>query len=168
MAGDQDDGLDRLYRDYRQNLLSYVRDKFGAGPPDPEEVVHEAFIRLARQRETGMVEDPRGYLKVAARNVAIDAFRSSVRTIGAMKTVSILQENTRDPDAMDVLSSRDELQRLAKVIDKLKPKERVAFLLHRIDGLTFVEIGRRMGMSPSNARLLVKSALATCIARMKS
>ena len=159
--------LEKLYRDFGQSLVSYIRYQFGAGPPDPEDIVHEAFLRLANQNGETPVVEPRAFLKVAARNIAIDAHRNSVRGGAVMKSVAIIQENDREIDAMDVLSSKDELQRLAAVIDTLKPKQRVALLLHRIDGLSFVEIARRMQISPSGARLLVKSALATCLARTK-
>lgn len=84
-----------------------------------------------------------------------------------MKSVAVLKESDREIDALDVLSSRDELERLAAIIDTLKPKQRVALLLHRLDGLSFAEIGRRMGISPSGARLLVKEAVAICARRMK-
>jgi len=159
--------LEKLYRDYGGSLVSYVRYQFGSGPPDPEDVVQEAFARLARSNDRAHVAEPRAFLKITARNIAIDARRSSVRGDAAMKSVAIIKENDREIDAMDVLASRDELQRLAVIIDSLKPKERVALLMHRIDGLTFAEIARELRISPSGARLLVKNALATCIAKTK-
>lgn len=159
--------LDKLYRDYGGSLKSYIRYQFGAGPPDPEDVVQEAFVRLARTDEDTIVAEPKAFLKTTARNIAIDALRGSARSGVTMKSVAILQENNREIDAMDVISSRDELQRLAAIIDELKPKERAALILHRVDGLSFAEIARQMRISPSGARLLVKSALATCIARTK-
>jgi RNA polymerase sigma-70 factor (ECF subfamily) len=147
--------------------VSYIRYKFGGGPPDPEDIVQEAFARLASQQDTAQLAEPQAFLKSTARNIAIDAYRSSVRGAAVMQSVAVLKESDREIDALDVLSSRDELERLAAIIDTLKPKQRVALLLHRLDGLSFAEIGRRMGISPSGARLLVKGALATCARRMK-
>lgn len=161
------DDLEKLYRDYGGELVSFIRYQFGAGPPDPEDIVQEAFARLARTDRNTPVAEPKAFLKVTARNIAIDAHRSSVRSSAVMKSVAIMKENDREIDAMDVLSSRDELKRLAAIIDTLKPKERVALLLHRVDGLSFAEIARKMGISPSGARLLVRNALATCIAKSK-
>jgi hypothetical protein len=46
---------------------------------------------------------------------------------------------------------------LNQVIAGLKPKQRVALLLHRIDGLNYVEIAREIGISASGARLLVET-----------
>lgn len=159
--------LEKLYREYGRSLVSYIRFQFGAGPPDPEDVVQEAFVRLARKDDDTPVAEPKAFLKVTARNIAIDARRGSVRGDATLKNVAILQENALEIDAMDVISSRDELERLAVVIDTLKPKERVALLMHRIDGLSFAEIARKLNVSPSGARFLVKSALETCIARTK-
>lgn len=161
-----DGTVERLYREYRTLLCAYVRRKFGAGPPDPEEIAHEAFLRLARKSGED-VPNPKAFLMIAARNVAIDAHRRQRRGQSALDSARTLEESYHDPDAFDVLSSKEELQRLAAIVDTLKPKQRVAFLLHRVDGLSFVEIARRLGISQSGARLLVETALATCVARMK-
>lgn len=158
--------VERLYREYMGLVCAYVRRRFGAGPPDPEEIAHEAFLRLANQSgET--VPNPKAFLLITARNVAIDAHRRHKRGQSAFDSVRTLEENSHDLDAFDVLSSKQELERLGAIIDTLKPKQRVAFLMHRIDGLSFVEIARRLGISQSGARLLVETALATCVARMK-
>ncbi|KHK91383.1 RNA polymerase sigma factor [Novosphingobium malaysiense] len=167
MGGKQGKSLEALYRDHGASLVSYIRYSFGAGPPEPEDIVHEAFARLANRGGNLQLVEPRAFLKRAARNIAIDAHRSAVRGGAVMKSVAVLKESDREIDALDVLSSRDELERLAVIIDTLKPKQRVALLLHRLDGLSFAEIGRRMGISPSGARLLVKEAVAICARRMK-
>jgi RNA polymerase sigma factor (sigma-70 family) len=157
--------VERLYREHRASLCAYVRRKFGAGPPDPEEIAQEAFARLARKSgET--VPNPKAFLMITARNVAIDAHRRQKNGQVAIETVRVA-ENSHDLDASDVLSSRQELERLASIVDTLKPKQRAAFLMHRLDGLSFAEIARRMGISQSGARLLVETALATCVARME-
>lgn len=168
MATGSSRDLERLYRDFGDSLVSYIRYQFGAGPPEPEDVVHEAFARLARTQDSTPVAQPKAFLRVTARNIAIDARRGSARTGAVMKSVAILEENNREIDALDVLSSRQELERLAAVIETLKPKERTALLMHRIDGLSFAEISRQLGISPSGVRLLVKNALAKCITRTRT
>lgn len=160
-----DSSIERLYRDYRVLLCAYVRRRFGAGPPDPEEIAQEAFARLAC-KSGEIVPNPKAFLMLTARNVAIDAYRRQRRGQSAFDSVRTLEENSLDFDAFDVLSSKEELQRLGSIIDTLKPRQRVAFLLHRVDGLSFVEIARQLGISQSGARLLVETAFATCVARM--
>lgn len=161
------DFVETLYRDHSRTLAAYIRRQFGAGPPDPEDIVQEAFARLAARTAAADIPRPEAFLKVTARNIAIDAYRNRVGGGAVLKSVAILQENDHEIDVSDVLCSRHELERLAAIVDTLKPRQRAAFLLHRIDGLSFVEIAEQLHVSPSGARMLVKAALATCVARMK-
>lgn len=46
---------------------------------------------------------------------------------------------------------RQELERLQMLVDALPPRCRDVFLLSRIEGLTFVEIGQRLHISPKTA-----------------
>jgi RNA polymerase sigma-70 factor (ECF subfamily) len=163
--GMTDGAIERLYREYRTLVCAYVRRKFGAGPPDPEEIAHEAFMRLAH-KSVADVPNPKAFLLITARNVAIDAHRRQRRGQTALDSVRTLAESSHDLDSFEVVSSRQELERLGAIVDTLKPKQRAAFLMHRVDGLSFVEIARRLGISQSGARLLVETALALCVARM--
>lgn len=158
--------LEEFYRLHQGELCAYVRRKFGNGPPEPEDVVQAAFLRFAATPNCGEIPNPEAYLKLTARNLVIDAHRRNGTAATAARHVRIVEENNHDPSAEDVYSSKQELERLAVIVAELKPKERAAFLLHRIDGLGYAEIARRMRISESGARLLVNKALETCVARM--
>jgi len=162
-----DSFLDGLYRDYRIGLCTYVRRTFGSGPPDPEDIVQEAFVRFARADSPQSIPNPKAFLMLTARHLVIDAHRKMARGKAALQGAALLAEDRHDHDAAALLSSREELARLAAIIDTLRPKQRVAFLMHRIDGLSFAEIGRRMNISQSGARLLVDQALAICVERTR-
>lgn len=159
--------LDGLYRAHRQELCLYIRRKFGAGPPEPEDVAQSAFARFAALENHREIPNPKAYLMLTARNLVIDARRRGTTAAGAEQDLRQVHENDHDPSAEDVLSSREELNRLAEIVAELKPKQRVAFLMNRLDGLSYAEIARRMKISESGARLLVNEALAVCVARMR-
>jgi RNA polymerase sigma-70 factor (ECF subfamily) len=167
VARTADRDLDGLYREHRAWLCAYVRRAFGSGPPEPEDIAQEAFARFAALADSAEVPNPKAFLALTARNLAIDAYRKAKRGSAAVLNLHVLSERTHDCDPSDVLSSREELQRLAGIIDLLPPKQRVAFLMHRLDGLSFAEIGRRLRISQSGARFLVNSALAACVAGMR-
>ena len=59
-----------------------------------------------------------------------------------------------------ILSKRDELARLEKAIDELKPEYRQVIILTKIDGLSYHEMGRRLGRSDEAVRKLVSRAMA--------
>ena len=65
---------------------------------------------------------------------------------------------TTTPSA--IMSKREELDKLAKAIDALKPEYRQVIVLTKIEGLSYREIGDKLGRSADAARLLFSRAMA--------
>ena len=158
--------LGDAYRAHWAGLVGYVLRNFGAGPPDPEDIAQQAFVRLSGV--SAAVDNIGSFLRKTARNLVIDHYRGAQRTVNILKTVSILEENYTDHSPEDVLLSKEELNALNGVIATLPAKERVALLMHRIDGASFVEIADHLGVSHSGARLLVARAFERCAAAMEA
>ena len=59
-----------------------------------------------------------------------------------------------------IMSKKEDLAKLAKAIDKLKPEYREAIVLTKIDGLSYAEIGDRLGKSADAVRMLATRAMA--------
>jgi RNA polymerase sigma-70 factor (ECF subfamily) len=59
-----------------------------------------------------------------------------------------------------IMSRKEDLARLEKAIDELKPEYRKVILLAKIDGLSYKEIGERLGKSRDAARMLATRAMA--------
>jgi len=59
-----------------------------------------------------------------------------------------------------IMSKKEELEKLEKAIDKLKPEYREAIILTKIDGLSYKEIAGRLGKSADAVRKLVSRAMA--------
>lgn len=165
--GRSDDVLTDVYRQHWHALCRHVRTTFGAGPPEPEDVAQAAFAKLAAIEDLSGIANPGAFLRRTAHNIAIDGRRRNGRTRRVEDNLKIFEAENEDLSPEDVLVSKEELERLNEVIINLKPKQRVALMLHRMDGLTFVEIAREMGVSASGARLLVNTALVLCVAAIK-
>jgi RNA polymerase sigma-70 factor (ECF subfamily) len=68
-----------------------------------------------------------------------------------------------------IMSRREDLARLEKALDSLKPEYRQVLILTRIEGLPYGEIGQRLGKTPDAVRMLVSratAALATTFRRL--
>ncbi|MDT9600615.1 RNA polymerase sigma factor [Sphingosinicella rhizophila] len=157
---------DDLYRRYWEEICRYVRRSFGAGPPDPEDVAQIAFTKFAALSRPRDILNPRAFLYRTAHNAAADWHRQSARAEAAKKDPALAnQRHEFTPE--DILMSRDGLLRLDAALAKLKPRQRTALLLHRVDGLSFAEIARRMQISPSGARKLVEQGFARCAESMR-
>ncbi len=59
-----------------------------------------------------------------------------------------------------IMSKREDLARLAKALDALKPEYRKVIVLTKIDGLSYKEIADRLGKSGDAVRMLVSRAMA--------
>jgi len=66
--------------------------------------------------------------------------------------------DTTTPSA--IMSKREDLAKLEKAIDGLKPEYREVIVLTKIEGLSYREIGNRLGKSADAVRMLVPSAMA--------
>ena len=59
-----------------------------------------------------------------------------------------------------IMSRKEDLDKLEKAIDELKPEYREAIVLTKIDGLSYREIAARLGKSSDAVRKLVSRAMA--------
>jgi len=59
-----------------------------------------------------------------------------------------------------IMSKKEDLDKLEKAIDELKPEYREVIVLTKIEGLSYKEIGKRLSKSPDAVRMLVPSAMA--------
>jgi len=59
-----------------------------------------------------------------------------------------------------IMSKREDLARLAKALDALKPEYRKVIVLTKIEGLSYKEIADRLGKSGDAVRMLVSRAVA--------
>jgi RNA polymerase sigma-70 factor (ECF subfamily) len=58
-----------------------------------------------------------------------------------------------------IMSKREDLARLEKAIDKLKPKHREVILLAKIEQLSYSQIGEKLGKSAGAVKMLVSRAI---------
>lgn len=59
-----------------------------------------------------------------------------------------------------IMSKKEDLDKLEKAIDELKPEYREVIVLTKLEGLSYKEIGNRLSKSPDAVRMLVPSAMA--------
>jgi len=76
--------------------------------------------------------------------------KGSLRTAGPIKATT--------PSA--IVSKKEDLDKLERAIDELKPEYREAIILAKIEGLSYGQIGVRLGKSTDAARMLATRAMA--------
>ena len=164
-ASDEERGwLARFYATQRASLCAYLRRKYGPGPPDPEDVVHQAFAKLAQLGEARVeaLEFPRAFLFRVAENILIlekRRARTHARHANAIFSASGGEEPL-DFDPESVLVLREELAVIEATLRAMPERRRHCFLMHRMDGLSLAEIGRRLSISGTAVANQVERAIA--------
>jgi len=157
-----DPRFDEVWREDRGRMLGLARRILGDAP-DAEDVVQEAFSRLARV-DLDELEDVGGWLAVVVRRLSLDRvrsahFRHEAVTLGSLPdgVISLPSDLTADPADRITLDDRVQLA-LAVVLERLSPAERTSFVLHDIFGFPYAAIGEIVGRSTAACRQLASRA----------
>lgn len=153
--------LDCLYREYAPALAAKLRQAFGNGPPDPDDLTQIAFQKLIERGDISDISSVKGFLWATARNLLFNDKRDQ----GARSRYDFEIENlyfpNRGADATQesVLEAKEELKAINEAFGNMPEKRRLAFILHRIDGLPITEVARRLRIARSPARRHILRAM---------
>ena len=145
--------VEALYNDYADRLSASLRKIYGSGPPDPEDVSQQAFQKLMERGDLGSIDNLKAFIWRTARNIVLAAKRSQgVRSRYDFEIEQLyfpLKDDESTPERIIVV--REQLKAISAVLRTMPDKRRRAVILHRIDGLSVAEVGRRLGISRQNA-----------------
>jgi RNA polymerase sigma-70 factor (ECF subfamily) len=130
----------------------------GRSEHDADDLVQEAFVRLACYERDKVVEKPEAFLMKTALNLSIDAYRASATRGEEVLLEDVVIVDT-SPGTEEVLLSRERLGRLSECLARMNDKTRAIFVAHRMEGLSYQEIGRIHGMSISGVEKHVAKAV---------
>jgi len=120
----------------------------GRTEQDADDLVQEAWIRLACYQRDRPVARPEAFLMRAALNLSIDAHRAQANRGQAVALDDVVLIDAT-PSAEDVLLARERVGRLSLGLAHLSDKTRAIFLAHRIDGMSYQQIAQRHRVSVS-------------------
>src|SRR4030088_2565864 len=129
--------------------------------PDAEDVVQEAFARLARTDIAG-IDDPEGWLVVVTSRLCLDRLRTRRRR----PTDALdLADDPFDPRALDPSSQVTLVDNVTlamhALLERLSPAERTSFILHDVFQYPFEEVATIVGRSAASCRPLASRARRT-------
>lgn len=172
--------LEWLFRAYGERVRRIIRLRMGAelrSKLESMDLVQDAFIsalrglqnftyqnegdflrwlsRIAENRIRDNLDKLHANKRDIRREIPLNGHRrggenSFVKTIGPADSVT--------PSV--IMSKREELNKLEKAMEKLRPEYRDVIVLVRIEGLSHKEAAKRMGKRPDSTRALFSRALA--------
>jgi RNA polymerase sigma-70 factor (ECF subfamily) len=150
--------MDALYARHWSELCRYIRRYFGEGPPDPEDVAQDAFMRFAAIDNSAAIENPRVYPFRTARNVLIDERRRlASRRASPRGSEAQLHSDDRTPER--VLVGRERLHVRNRALRAMPVSRCRSLLLNRPQGVSCAAIARMTGYSESAVKKHIVLAL---------
>jgi RNA polymerase sigma factor (sigma-70 family) len=114
-------------------------------------LIQEGFLRLCvyQQERKAPVRDPVGFLVDVVEKMHIDRVRRATLTRRIFSS-----QPFEEVDCVDTASLPEQdaeahelVERIERSLAAANPRTREAFLLHRFDGMSYVEIAERFGIS---------------------
>lgn len=115
---------------------------------DADDLVQEAWLRLAAYERETPVAKPEAFLMRAALNLSIDAHRARAHW-GEQVLAEELPLVDAAPGAEATVLARERLARLGVCLGQLSERTRTIYLENRIEGLSYLQIAQRHGLSVS-------------------
>ncbi len=149
-----------LFGEHNAALMRFLKLRLDS-EQEARDVAQEAYVRLLQLDKPGTVSFLRAYLFKTASNLATDQLRRRmVRRV--VHADPVLREETDELDPERAAMASQQLSLVQAALRALPGHIREAFLLHRLNGLSVVEIGQRMGVSERTARNYVIHAMLRC------
>jgi RNA polymerase sigma-70 factor (ECF subfamily) len=161
MAGYQDGRMEAFEQVYaglagmlRGYLLAQTRDRSKA-----EDLLQETFLQIHRSRRTYSPELPvKPWAAAIARHVYLMDVRAASRRL---RHVSGEVDQFPDPAAPDQEHERlTKREQVREALREVPPERRQAVVLHHVAGLSFRDIGKRLGIREAAAKLRSSRGMA--------
>ena len=121
-----------------------------------EDLMQEAFIKLWNKCAEVLLDTVTGFLYTVSNRLFIDKVRSDKVVLNFEKS-HFINNNSEDP--YFILRTEEFRKKLESAISNLPDGQREAFLLNRIDKLTYKEIAKRLEISTTAVEKRMTKAL---------
>ena len=153
-----------LERHHGQRLRRFLASRLRNGGAEAEDLVQEVFLRLLRIDRHETIRSSESYLFMVAFHVLHQHLLRRAAAPEAVEITALIEEMESAPES-DPLAQAEIQQRLRHLqgaLRQLPAKAQAVLLLHRRDGYSLEEIGKKLGFSRANAAKYLSKALLHC------
>ncbi len=149
-----------LYDTYHGWLHRWLRRSVGCSH-QAADLAQDTFLRLLVRGQPVSDRAPRALLVRIARGLVIDHWRRDALERAYLEALTQLPESSH-PSPEVRHEALQCLERIAQLLDGLKPAVREAFLLYQLGGLNHNQVALELGVSSRTVERHVASALLHC------
>jgi RNA polymerase sigma-70 factor (ECF subfamily) len=136
---------------------------------DEDDVIQEAYARVAAAPSVQQIREPRAYFFTAVRNIVLEHLRRAkvtpIAVVADFQEAFVVDDS---PDPEKIAVDRDELRRVIDMIEALPEKLRQVLWLRRVEGLSQREIARRLGVPESTVEKRAAKALRLLLSELSA
>lgn len=133
----------RIFKEYARTLHNYLYYKTG-NTGLSEDLTQEAFTKLWQNCAAVLPKKAKGYVFKIANNLLINQFKHN-KVVLKFQSIPTSDRSNESPEYL--LEEKEFKQQLEKAISALPEKQRVVFLMSRIEKKTYQEIASFLGIS---------------------
>ena len=167
MATDsQRDLLTQIFQAQRRALIGTLYRMVGC-LHTAEDLAHDAYLRVAKAARERPVTHLQAFLYQTARNLALDHLRRErlrCTFISEAPDGTTVAVAAPQPSQETAVMDAQNLTQVEGALATLPDRARRALMLSRLEGLTYPEIARRLGVSENTVYNDIRAALARCLA----
>lgn len=154
--------VETLYLSHNNWLVSWLYRRLGCRY-DASDLAQDTFLRLlTRPGKLDNMKTPKKWLSVIARGMMIDLFRRRAVEAAYCERLTAMESSVDiSPETRALFL--ETLGRIDRALEGLNPKARTAFLLSRLEGLTYVQIAERLQVSTSSVEKYMAAAMRHCL-----
>jgi RNA polymerase sigma factor (sigma-70 family) len=130
---------------------------------EAEDLIQEAWLRVFEYCERNPVHEPEKVLVRAVANLARNEDRDRRRHPFVEHTIEELTLTDAAPPPDEALAANQRLKHVLQALTTLEAPTREAFLLHRMDGLSYPQIAKQLGVSVSTVEKRIAWAMAVLL-----
>lgn len=132
-----------FFKNQAKSLRNFLFYKYG-NKDQAEDLAQEAFIKLWQNCSDVPIEKAKSYLYTIANNSALNGISHEKVVLKYEKEFSGLDKTNENPEF--ILEEKQFRNKLLKAIENLNETQRVAFLMHRVDGKKYSEIAEELNI----------------------
>jgi RNA polymerase sigma-70 factor (ECF subfamily) len=133
-----------FFKTHSKSLRNFLFYKYG-NKEQAEDLVQEAFVKLWQNCASVPIEKAKSYLYTIANNSSLNEIKHQKVVLQYENNFTGLDKTNENPEY--ILEEKEFKNKLLKAIENLNETQRVAFLMHRIDGKKYSEIAFELEIS---------------------
>ncbi|WP_460119205.1 sigma-70 family RNA polymerase sigma factor [Pseudomonas sp. S2_C03] len=154
------DSFHRLYRENHGWLQGWLRKRLG-DREHAADVAQDTFLRLLVSGRMPGPQESRSYLTQIARNLVIDQWRRLRIERAYLESIAHLPE-PESPSLETRALILETLMQIDAMLDRMPDNVRQAFLLSQFEGMSYAQIGERLGVTVSSVQKYMTRAILAC------